>query len=234
MGSKDGNEVVVDTADVAVADAESTEPVEEEKTYAGMTRRTLCLGVGGAAVLLGMGGLKLVGSTPVVRPPGGQDEDRLLSACIRCEKCLEICPHDIIVPSHIENGILGVRTPTLDFSAKWCDWCAEANGGEPLCVKVCPTEALSLPEAATPENTILGIAVLKKEYCLAHKVISCRFCYDACEFDAIKLDKDNIPYVINDACNGCGACESVCVSLQNSSIDDAMTTRAIVIEPVEA
>ena len=48
---------------------------KQEKTYAGMTRRTLCLGAGGAAVMLGLGGLKYAGSQPLVRPPGGQDEE---------------------------------------------------------------------------------------------------------------------------------------------------------------
>ena len=72
---------------------------KQEKTYAGMTRRTLCLGAGGAAVMLGLGGLKYAGSQPLVRPPGGQDEERLISACIRCEKCYEICPRDVIARS---------------------------------------------------------------------------------------------------------------------------------------
>ena len=46
----------------------------------GMTRRTLCLGIGGAAVMLGLGGLKMANPQAIVRPPGGQDEDRLISA----------------------------------------------------------------------------------------------------------------------------------------------------------
>ena len=89
---------------------------KQDKTYAGMTRRTLCLGAGGAAVMLGLGGLKYVGSQPIVRPPGGQDEERLVSACIRCEKCYEICPRNVIAPAHLEDGVLNMRTPTFDFS----------------------------------------------------------------------------------------------------------------------
>ena len=111
----------------------------------GMTRRTLCLGIGGAAVMLGLGGLKVANPQAIIRPPGGQDEDRLISACIRCEKCYEICPRDVIRPAHIEDGILNMRTPTFDFSDGYCDWCTEENGGTPLCVSACPTRALELP-----------------------------------------------------------------------------------------
>lgn len=215
------------------AEAPENAPAEEprqEKTYAGMSRRTLCLGVGGAAVLLGLGGLKYVGSTPCVRPPGGQDEQRLLSACIRCEKCLEVCPHDIIKPAPIENGILGMRTPMLNFHENWCDWC-EVNGGVPLCVQACPTQALSLAEDATVENTILGKASINEDWCLAYRLIGCRFCYDACEYEAMGLDENNRPYVIADKCNGCGACEAACVSLENGSISTGATARAIVVDP---
>ena len=95
------------TADAATAQAAA----EKQAKTGGMTRRTLCLGIGGAAVMLGLGGLKVANPQAIVRPPGGQDEDRLISACIRCEKCYEICPRDVIRPAHIEDGILNMRTP---------------------------------------------------------------------------------------------------------------------------
>lgn len=214
------------------AEPTSSQP-SAEKTYAGMSRRTLCLGVGGAAVMLGLGGLKSVGSTPITRPPGGQDGDHLISACIRCQKCVEVCPRHAIKPAHVETGLLNLRTPTMNFNDDYCDFCTEENGGEPLCVKVCPTEALSLPEGATDKNTIIGKAVINEDECLAFRLTGCRFCYDACPYEALELDENNCPHVVYDACNGCGACESVCVSLQNGSISTGATSRAIVIKTVE-
>jgi ferredoxin-type protein NapG len=200
-------------------------------TILGMTRRSFAFSVGGAAVMLGIGGLKFTASEPVVRPPGGQNEDQVISACIRCERCLEICPRSVIAPTHIEQGILDMRTPRMDFSRDFCDWCEEENGGDPLCVKMCPTKALKLPDGATAENTILGKAVIIKDWCLAYKMTGCRFCYDACPYEAMELDENNRPYVIDEKCNGCGACEAVCVSLQNASISEGATSRAIIVVP---
>ena len=96
----------------------------------------------------------------------------------------------------------------------------------------CPTEALKV--GSTPETGVLGVAELNQDLCLAYRLIGCRFCYDACQFEAMELDENNRPYVIADACNGCGACESVCVSLQNGSISAGATERAIIVRPLES
>lgn len=204
------------------------EPVRSD----GLTRRALVIGGCATAAMMGLGALRYVGHTPLVRPPGGQDEMHLVAACIRCEKCYEVCPRQVIVPAHIEDGLLGMRTPTFDFSANYCDFCAEENGGVPLCVQVCPTEALKLPAGATDRNTFMGLAVIDTYQCLAYRDSGCRYCYDACPYEAIEMDGIK-PYVIADKCNGCGACESVCVSLKAGSIASGATERAIVVRPLE-
>jgi ferredoxin-type protein NapG len=202
-----------------------------ENTDTGITRRSLFVGVGAAAVMMGFGGFKFVEQHPIIRPPGVQDEQRLLAACIRCERCYEICPRHVITPAHFEHGVLNMRTPTFDFSADYCDWCAAENDGNPLCVKTCPTRALELPEGATVTNTIIGKAEIDFDSCLAYRVTGCHFCYDACPFEAIELDEQGRPFVLRDKCNGCGACESVCVSLQNGSLAQNAKERAIIIRP---
>lgn len=219
-------------------EVEEQRPADPKKPKApkGVSRRTLFIGVGGTAALLGLGALRYVGHTPLRRPPGGQNEASLVSACIRCEKCYEACPRKVIVPAHIEDGLLGMRSPALNFDEGYCDFCLEENGGNPLCVFVCPTEALKLPVDATPRNVLIGLAVIDEKTCLAYRDTGCRYCYDACPYEAIGLtegEKNQRPYVIADRCNGCGACESVCVSLKAGAIVAGATERAIVVKPLE-
>ena len=209
-----------------------TETKRETRLFAGMTLRTLCVGVAGAAALMGLGALNLTPKQALVRPPGGQDEEQVIGACVRCEKCVEVCPRGVIAPAHIEDGVLAMRTPVMDFASDWCDFCAEENGGAPLCVAACPTEALRLPAGATAQGTRLGVARIREDWCLAYAAAGCRFCYDACPYDAIDLDANGRPHVVEERCNGCGACEAVCVSLKNGSISSGATERAITVKPL--
>lgn len=205
---------------------------EKKRENAGMSRRTFALGVGGAGALVALGGLAVVPAEAQVRPPGGQDEQRLIGGCIRCERCIEACPRGALRPAHLEDGILSVRTPTVNFDEGWCDWCADENNGVPLCVAACPTEALALPAGATAESTILGKAVIIKGWCLAwDKDNGCKFCFDACPYEAIELDGSGRPVVVPENCNGCGACQNVCVSLKEGSIAAGATSRAIIVVP---
>lgn len=202
-----------------------------EKTYAGMSRRAFSLGACGAVALFAIGGLKALPAEAQVRPPGGQDEDHLVSACIRCERCIEACPRKALTPAHIEDGILDARMPVANFDVGWCDFCVESNNGNPRCVEMCPTQALRLEDGAQAETTILGKARIIQDWCLSYsRYNGCRFCYDACPYEAITLDDYDRPVVDNDKCNGCGACQNACVSLQGSVIEGA-TSRAIIVEP---
>lgn len=227
-------EAAPEQPEAAAASKKEKKAAKKEATDpASVTRRTLMIGVGGTVALLGLGALRYVGHNPIVRPPGGTDESHLVSACIRCEKCYEACPRKVIKPAKIEDGLLGMRSPTLNFETNYCDFCAEENNGTPLCVHSCPTQALWLPEGANAHNTVLGLAHIDQHTCLAYRDTGCHFCYDACAeagYDAIELSGDGYsakPVVVADKCVGCGACESVCVSLQNGSIVEGATERAI-------
>lgn len=101
-----------------------------------VSRRSLLIGVGGTAALLDLGALRYAGHVPLNRPPGGQDEAHLVSACIRCEKCYEACRAVGIKPAKIEDGLLGMRSPQLDFSVDYCDFCrrGERRGAAVRCV----------------------------------------------------------------------------------------------------
>ena len=219
------------------------EPAAKRPQKGGISRRSLFIGVGSTVALMGLGGLRYAGHNPLNRPPGGQDEAHLVSGCIRCERCYEACPRDAIVPAKVEDGLLGMRTPMLDFDAgNYCDFCASGNGGVPRCVEVCPTDALQLPAgsvvgdpaAGDPGNVVIGVAELDTVTCLAYRLTGCRACYDACAYGAIELRDEGtanpLPYVVADRCNGCGACQAVCLSLSSGAIKSS--ERAIVVRPV--
>ena len=169
-----------------------------------VSRRTLAVaGVGFAATMaLGGAARAFAGEGSLLRPPGGQDEARFIGSCIHCDRCRSVCPQGVIVTGKLEDGLLNVGTPRLDFRRGICDFCGK-------CIGVCPTAAL---EPFDKDCERLGVAVVQRDQCLAWGASSCRVCIDACPYQAIEAGENGAPAVLVDRCNGCGVCEFVCPS----------------------
>ncbi len=73
--------------------------------------------------------------TNILRPPGAVPEEIFPAKCIRCGRCVEVCPYEAIVPRDIRNGIYA-GTPLIDVTKIPCYLCMK-------CVEVCPTGTLS-------------------------------------------------------------------------------------------
>ncbi|MFR0868082.1 MAG: hypothetical protein ACLSGS_03250 [Adlercreutzia sp.] len=64
-----------------------------------ITRRALCVGLGGTAALVGLGCCRRCARW-CARPE--RQDDALVSACIRCEKATR-CPRGVIAPAHLRT-----------------------------------------------------------------------------------------------------------------------------------
>lgn len=157
-----------------------------------MTRRTLCIGVGATVAMAGLGALRYVGSEPLVRPPGGQDEENLVSRCVHCYRCIEACPEKVIVAASLDAGVLNTET-CIAYRSSFCAFCHD------VCIQV-----------RGEENAAI-------------------YYQNADAADALDT---RLPVVDAEKCNGCGACEAVCVSAQAGSTMNA-SERAIVVKPLE-
>ncbi|AAP95082.1 ferredoxin-type protein NapF [[Haemophilus] ducreyi] len=129
-----------------------------------------------------------------VRPPW-VNLANFLTKCTACDNCITICETQIIV-----RGAGGY--PEVDFSKGECTFCEK-------CVQSCQAGVfLATSEVAWQHK------VAVQECCLLQHRIACRSCGDSCESRAIRFRPKlgGIAELQLDltACNGCGACLSVC------------------------
>ncbi len=190
-----------------------------------ISRRNFVKTMGAVVMLLGLGGT-LYGfehRQVFLRPPGALNEEKFLSKCLKCQKCLAVCPSRVIVPVSLAEGRRALSTPTLNFQQGYCDLCMK-------CVEVCPTGAL---HKVAKKDVKIGLAQINPNICVAWNWGGCVECSQVCPFDAIRLDDHQRPVVDAAKCNGCGLCEKICPSGSLRAYNDQSTGKGISILPIE-
>lgn len=162
------------------------------------------LGIFGAATA----GLVPKSAKARLRPPGARPEDEFAERCVRCFRCVEVCPPACVLLDRSPLPLLS-DLPHLVANDRGCTLCMR-------CTEVCPTGAL-LPIAADPATVLaevrMGSVVLDKVACLpwARRGV-CRLCWYACPYPdvAVTLDGPNLGPRFETACVGCGLCAEAC------------------------
>ena len=154
----------------------------------------------------------LAGETVLLRPPGVREEKNLLEKCVRCGKCMRVCPTGVIQPELFNHGLDGLYAPVMAPRIGYCKHTCNA------CGKVCPSGAI--PRLALPakQKFCIGTAEFDKNTCLPwSKDENCDKCFKICPVEAISLKNTNragkilkLPSVNTGKCIGCGACEYIC------------------------
>ncbi|AGA68531.1 polyferredoxin [Desulfitobacterium dichloroeliminans LMG P-21439] len=171
----------------------------------GFSRRDALQGAG----LIALAGLAykpsqvLAAATPeLFRPPGAVGKEEFLAKCLRCGKCIEICPDKTLLSAHLDLG-LNLGTPYFIPREVPCSLCME-------CPEVCPSGALVPLDM---REVRIGVAEVDKDLCYAYQGDVCRTCYNNCPLsdEAIKMEGFQYPVVDSEICTGCGICEYVCV-----------------------
>lgn len=144
-----------------------------------------------------------------VSPPGSKSIEHFTGSCTACHLCVSACPTQVLQPSFLEYGFLGMMQPRMDFHTSYCNYdCV-------ICSEVCPTGAIQniLPEEKKLSQ--LGKAVFVKDNCIVYtEETACGACTEHCPTKAVDMLEPHknlkAPKLNNEICIGCGACEYAC------------------------
>ncbi len=114
--------------------------------------------------------------------------------CLGGGSCVKACPFDAI---HVIDGVAKV-------DPKACKACGK-------CVATCPKHLIELVPYDAPHLVQCSNKNKGKDVIQACSVgcIACHLCEKNCEQDAIHVI-DNVAYIDQDKCNGCGTCAEKC------------------------
>lgn len=153
-----------------------------------------------------------------LRPPGAASEKEFLERCNRCQKCVQVCPTNVVMPASLSYGLIDMNTPVVTFKVSYCNSCMK-------CTEVCPTGAL---KPTSKEKLDIGVAVISETDCVAWEWTGCTVCVDECPLKAIYLDENKRPVVIPEKCNGCGICELKCPS---TALRKTTRNKGVIVKP---
>ena len=203
--------------------------------------------VGGAAAALATkswGASRHDPHTPVpVRPPGSVPEKQFLEMCIRCGECFKVCPNNVLQLQGFDQGLQGLWTPAVNADWAGCDSSCNA------CGQVCPTGAIRPLPLEEKRVARMGLAVVNEQTCLPFAGReACDLCvqecnaagYRAIEYRQVGTKTDVsgqpivgsgylAPVVLEDACVGCGLCQTRCHAI-NVKDRAVLAASAIVVQ----
>jgi ferredoxin len=217
----------VDALSVRPSAPKAVEP--SPKVVPGRRGFLLAAASGVAAVpILALNPERVAAGLTVIRPPGAQDEDRFVSACVRCGQCMKACPQNALQPTGFQAGLAGVWTPRIVPAIGYCDYnCLPSD--QPVgnfCATVCPTGAIKRLSPSQKHELKLGTAYFRTDKCIPFvERIACGVCVEHCPVPEKALKNEIVkvrdfktgeivdlqrPYVDKTLCVGCGECETVC------------------------
>jgi len=153
---------------------------------------------------------QVVSRIDIIRPPGALPEEAFLDRCVRCGECMKVCPTNTLQPIWFEAGIDGVWSPKL--AARY----AACEQGCNLCGQVCPTGAIRSLSLEEKKYAKVGTAFIDRSRCIAwEEDRACLICDEICPYNAIVMrpvtdNRNTVPFVNENECNGCGYCENKC------------------------
>jgi len=144
----------------------------------------------------------------LVRPPGSVVEEAFNAVCIRCARCIQVCPTGAIVIADMSDGFKELGTPKIDPLRGPCERIQGRCDQKAKCAEVCPTGAIRPIDRRAAKT---GSAIINADRCIAWRGGSCLVCYEVCPVQgAISLMDESRPIFHADICVGCGRCVYAC------------------------
>ncbi len=162
-------------------------------------------------------GLNFTKSKLPVTPAGSKGIRHFTNSCTACHLCVSACPTQVLQPSLMEYGLVGMLQPRLDFNSYYCTY--ECT----VCSHICPSGAILPLTIEEKKNVQTGEVKFIKKNCVVYvNNTDCGACAEHCPTKAVHMipfkDKLVIPEVTGELCVGCGACEHACPTFPYKAI----------------